>query len=916
MLDVPIGHKYNYNNFSVTQLSKVIDLEENGNVEQEQKSPQEISQPTVAGNRTPIQQRHIDLGIQIGLFLLVLCIYLYNCSPTAVVSSEFASARPLSGDSLTLINRVDYRSTGRPLSFPLWYLSARILRHLPLGSLPYRLNLISSLFGALSVLFLYKIIVRYKHDRFLEERNRIPHWFFLQTFPAIAISLLFAFSYPFWLLSEFAAPDTMQIFLFLLVLYFLFTAFRERVFRYFYYCAIALAIGMGVYPVIVAISPFIMLLIVLKAMAIKGRSAIWTLIAIYVGGFLLHLYHPITYALQQHGEYPQFESFFSICIAVIKKQADFLSRAKGPGILNPLILIFLCLPFPWVFFRRAEIGSLTPRLGFVHFAINFLLFFIGIFFLLNMDRRIANPMSMDLMMHNMLNPLLLLLVSLWLGYLFGYFMHLSIGEKLTKGPFRKTRYGGASVQTGTVLGIILMVFLSVLPIANARMNRGPATSYIDVVLEYAQMQSAEDIDKANADNGGNKKLGNWSMNRPLCWCTLRGFRTHEELSRKILEKITEARYESSSATFIADVIITNTPAIAASLQYNRGRGKVRYTNVVNTISFEIEEWYYNRMLKHAFMVDPEASWDIGKYGTLDAIYEGIMNREGFTVIQLLSKPSVSLKQHLDEDFENMSIQWFSTRDPDSLHNLAFLFALTNKGEKAQSLLVLLFQKHPTYFETEYLALINAYMQVGEFNSARKLVQEAVKIKPEYRFLEHLIDGYAYRSEVPPRIDKAIESFSNSIKMRPSLFAYNHLATLYYQKEDYLEAYKNGKLALESLEVPTSKSDEAKVLDTIGWIAFTMGLEGDEEKAEEGARFLRKAYNLDKTNSYILMHYGALLYSSDRLAEHNRGLAMVMEVKQTDKGIAREADQILLKIDEIRRKLDDAGGSELPDIPDI
>jgi tetratricopeptide (TPR) repeat protein len=848
---------------------------------------------------TPLTQRNIHIAIQVGLFLLVLCLYAYHCAPTAVVTSELVPRRPLNGDSLSIINQVEHRSTTYPTASPLWYILARLLRYLPLGEIPYRLNLMSALFGALSVLFLFRIVAGYRHDRFIEERDRFPHWFLSQDFPAIIVALFFAFSYPFWLLSECAAPDTLQVLMFLLVFYFLLQAFRTRVFSWFYYCAVALALGMGVYPVIVAVSPVIIIIIMVKTLEIKGRSGLPVLIAIYICGFLLHFYHPIVYALQRHGEYPQYGSFISICFAVVKRQVGFLRGMMGMNLL--FWFPAACLPVPWLFVRRAEPGSLRPRLGFVHFAVNFALLFIGVFLMLNMDRRISDPTKLDLMMYGPSNPLPFLLISLWLGYLLGYVMHLSAGRKRFKGPFEKAKYGTRLVEKGLIVPAFLLPALVVLPVANVWMNMGPATPFIEIARGHIDPEPASGTGEQPGRRQAGELLRNWAQNKRICYSSLRGFREHERVGMELLQNAKEMRYEPDSSTFTADVLITNVPAFAELLQYSRGRTNMLYKHVVSVSHFRNDEWYYNRMLKHAFGIEPEASWETGRYDFPDAIYEAVLQHEGFVAVLVFSTRNMSLSERLRDGFPYVTFGWYSTRDPDALVDLAQLFVVSNEPEKVDNLLLLMLRTDPdnSLLEAQLSGRLGYYVRNREIEKARDLVRNAAKWKPDYKWLEYLLEGLIYRSMSPPEVDKAIQSFEKSIEMKPSVDACNEVATLFYQKKEYSEAYRYARQALELLDESAGDSQRSQVMDTLGWIAFTLVQAGDEDKSEESRTLLKQAYDLNKTDPYILMHYGALLYSGDDLADRNMGFSLLSRAKQMSPTLAREVDEIVTRIDRLR-----------------
>lgn len=824
--------------------------------------------------------------MQISLFLFLLIFYIYHCAPTVVVSSEFRSIQGTQGNSLGMINQIEYKSASSPITSPLWYMAGRALKVLPLGDyeLPYRLNVFSALFGALSVLLLFNIISGYRHDRHPEERRRGPGRFFSNELPAVIICLLFAFSYPFWMLSEYAGPDTMQVFLLLLVIYMLIRAYRTRVFRNFYYAVGAIALGMGTYPLITVIAPVLLAVIILKTLQVRGAfPALLIYAVLLVAGLALYLYHPITYLLQDHGDYPQYGSILEMASAILKWQFGFFRRLFKPASL--LWLPVALGPIPWIFVRRADTITFKTASHVTRIAMNVLLLPIGFFFLLNIDRRITDPMRIDFMMYSPQNPLPFVLLSLWLGYLLGYAFHIFTGKMSPP----RVKSGARPLMPLFKVAAILFLLL---PAGLFWLNRGGPVARVQL---------------SRADFAGSRT-----------GCSLRGFYAHERAGMNITKKIKELQFEPDVEMLVADTIVTNLPAFAYLLQHLRDRGEIRYKHVVNAPPFETTEWYYNRMMEHAFQIDPGNTWLVGKYATLDAIYEAVIRNEVTVVWVLASSFEKSLAEYADHDFNVREIAWFDKRDMDSLSSmmeflLSYISEKIQKSEQPRDIallvdrvdevLLLMLELSPDDLRVAegIEGQLEYYARSNQFAQAERFVRQAVRIKAEFEYLQHMIEGLRHQYSAPPNMDEAIKAFKRSIDLKPTAHACNNVAILLYEQGEYDEAYKYAKQAYDLSEESTDIRSLASVIDTLGWIAFKIGLEGEEEKLEEGRKLLEEAYEKDPRNAYVILHYGATLLYSEDLGTRNKGINLLKRVEESVPRLEAEAGRIRREAEAYRKE---------------
>jgi len=120
------------------------------------------------------------------LFFLIFSIYLIALCPTIYV-----------GDSALLTAASFSLGTAHPPGYPLYVLIGKLITFLPLGSVAFKLNLMSSLFGALTATIIFRIVL------YLTE-NRYAAW---------ASALFFAFVPVFWVESSKAEVYSLNAFI-------------------------------------------------------------------------------------------------------------------------------------------------------------------------------------------------------------------------------------------------------------------------------------------------------------------------------------------------------------------------------------------------------------------------------------------------------------------------------------------------------------------------------------------------------------------------------------------------------------------------------------------------------------------------------------------------------------------------------
>lgn len=154
-----------------------------------------------------------------------------------------------------------------PSGFPLYILLGHVWSLLPLGTLAYRMNLLSAFFGALTIGALY-LALRFQK---------------LSRFAAFAASVTLAVIPQFWEYSTVAAVYRLHDFLFVLVFAFLSQWERTKAWRWLELAALAFGLDLANHLTIVFLAPATLLLLLMVA----GRSLFKQPRVILIGALLL-----------------------------------------------------------------------------------------------------------------------------------------------------------------------------------------------------------------------------------------------------------------------------------------------------------------------------------------------------------------------------------------------------------------------------------------------------------------------------------------------------------------------------------------------------------------------------------------------------------------------------------------------------
>ena len=97
----------------------------------------------------PFFLQKADLWWAIGLFLVSFVLYLFTLTP-----------RICAGDSGELTTAIYNLGAANPPGYPLYTMLGKLLTYIPVGTIAYRVNLLSAFFGALTIPFIYLLLVK------------------------------------------------------------------------------------------------------------------------------------------------------------------------------------------------------------------------------------------------------------------------------------------------------------------------------------------------------------------------------------------------------------------------------------------------------------------------------------------------------------------------------------------------------------------------------------------------------------------------------------------------------------------------------------------------------------------------------------------------------------------------------------
>ena len=182
--------------------------------------------------------------------------------------------------------------------YPLYILISKLFSFLPVGSMAYRINLMSAFFASLTGCVIFLLVKK------ISENN----------FAGLSAALVFCFSNILWSQAVIAEVHTLNIFFISLILFFLISYYQNKNEKYLYFAVIVFAFGIGHHFLIFTVFPSIILAVLFTNPAFfkKIKKVLLLLLPFLIPvGLYMFLYiragrHPI----YNEGEINSLSSFF------------------------------------------------------------------------------------------------------------------------------------------------------------------------------------------------------------------------------------------------------------------------------------------------------------------------------------------------------------------------------------------------------------------------------------------------------------------------------------------------------------------------------------------------------------------------------------------------------------------------------
>lgn len=403
----------------------------------------------------------LNTGISLGLFVAVFLLYFLTLCPTIHPGPSANAVCDVKGIGLT-----------PPTAHPIWLILGRLLGSFS-SNTAYVLNLMSAVFGALTIALLYALLSQFSHTRTAEEEARYQTHPYLRQAAALSGALLVAFSRPFWEGSILAGFDTLNTF-FLVLIVFLVARYAKTS-KARYAIAFGLLYGLAItnYPTLFVLAPIFIVFFLVRCRALLDDPVALVLVFICFGiGLLPALYEPREYVLQGK-DYVVHAKTIGLAFSAF---VDTYFRSMKQLFLWPkdashwIFWLFLPTFVPVLFFmvKRGEYERGSPRATTLTYLVRYVFVFLftvgGMGYL--WGYRIG-PVGMAGFDH-LRYPRYLgsyVVVAAWLSYIVGYWLIVATGKFKVTGtePEPKFKYR----RLGYVIGVIVALAL---PVAGFVMN--------------------------------------------------------------------------------------------------------------------------------------------------------------------------------------------------------------------------------------------------------------------------------------------------------------------------------------------------------------------------------------------------------------------------------------------------------------
>jgi len=289
-------------------LGKKVKIQIQKNVKEHKKKRRKIVHEIEIST---ISERDFLVGIVV--FLVSFFFYLKTVAPTVTFSD--------SGEFITCAATL---GIAHPTGYPTWTLLGHIFTYLPVANIAMRVNLLSGIFGALTIMMVYFILIKLR----------------IQILIAVSVSLIFAFSSTLWKVCVIAEVYSLYAFFSSATILGLLAWKGQKKDSMLYISAFIYGLGLTNHLLLVFITPAILWFLWItdrKILLLERPKVLCKMILFLFIGLIPYIYLPIRgfqAPLIDWGNPVTFKNFFRLITGSIYKETMF--AASLPQLLNTI----------------------------------------------------------------------------------------------------------------------------------------------------------------------------------------------------------------------------------------------------------------------------------------------------------------------------------------------------------------------------------------------------------------------------------------------------------------------------------------------------------------------------------------------------------------------------------------------------
>ena len=251
-------------------------------------------------------------------------VFLVPTSLAFVLYASTVAPTVTSEDSGELITAAYTLGIAHPPGYPLWCILGKLFTLLPVGTVAYRVNLLSAALGAVAVGVLALIVQRFTRQALL----------------AIVTALVFAASRDFWNQCVVAEVYSLNVLLFLVLLYLALRFEDTRDSRYLYLGAFALGVGLTNHSTLGPLAIVFSLWVLLRSPEALTRPVLLlNLLGSFLLGLSIILYLPLRSAADPYVDWGNPESFSALLDHVLRRQYTLAAEPRPRTIVGQATLV-------------------------------------------------------------------------------------------------------------------------------------------------------------------------------------------------------------------------------------------------------------------------------------------------------------------------------------------------------------------------------------------------------------------------------------------------------------------------------------------------------------------------------------------------------------------------------------------------